>query len=180
MRHLPSVTETINPWVDFSRIAPGTLHAAADRGTAVHDVCLNFHVKNIPFVGKLPDGADGYIESFDRWYEAVVAEAILVEGRLFDDANGYSGQIDLLVKTTHGETWLCDLKTPAQLAKSWRLQIAAYRHLCELNNYKIDCAGSLRLHSDGGTPKMEWYKESGGRDFSIFLSALNCFRYFNS
>lgn len=32
MKMLPSVTQVIKPWVDFSAIAPDVLEAAADRG----------------------------------------------------------------------------------------------------------------------------------------------------
>ena len=182
MRYLPTVTEVINPWVDWSKIPPAMLQAAADRGTAIHDVCLNFHAKGLPYLGAIQDDAKGYIKSFDRWFDKIVGEVLLVEERLFDDANGYCGQIDLLVQTKQGEIWLVDLKSPVILSKSWKVQIAAYGRLCDLwsvkNNVNIDRCGSLRLRKDGGIPAMDWYEGSALQDFNIFLSALNCFRFF--
>ncbi|MFH2076584.1 MAG: hypothetical protein ABIJ57_14775 [Pseudomonadota bacterium] len=180
MRYLPTVTETIAPWVDFSRIPLATLQAAADRGTAVHAACANI-ARALPVIGVSVECA-GYVASFVGWFDKIVEEALLVEERLFDEANGYCGQIDLLVSTKGGELWLVDLKSPVILSKSWKVQIAAYGRLCDLwsvkNNVNIDRCGSLRLRKDGGIPSMDWYEGSALQDFNIFLSALNCFRFF--
>ncbi|HOG08681.1 MAG TPA: hypothetical protein PK983_11360 [Syntrophales bacterium] len=180
MRYLPTVTEVISPFVDFSRIPPNVLQMAADRGTSVHDVCLNFHAKGMPFVGEIQEDAKGYIESFDRWLDQIVADVLLVERRLFDEAHGFCGQIDLLVKTKQAEIWLPDLKTPLQKSRSWRVQMAAYLRLCNVAGYEPKRSGSLRLRKDGKVPMMDWYEESAAQDFNIFLSALNCHRFFKA
>ena len=178
MKLLPTVTEIINPWVDFSKISPNTLQAAADRGTAVHEACA-MHVQGIwSFVN--PPEIVGYVDSFRRWYDKMVVEAILVEERMFDKASGYCGQLDLVVKIYGGEIWLVDIKTPAVLSKSWRVQIASYKNLCEISGIKVDRCGSLRLRKDGKIPSMDWYEGSTLQDFNIFLAALNCYRFFNS
>jgi hypothetical protein len=176
MRYLPTVTEVIAPWVDFSRIAPDTLQAAADRGTAVHSACA-MHAQGMwSFV--TPPEIVGYVDSFRRWFDKMVGEVVLVEERLFDEANGFSGQLDLLVATKQGELWMPDLKTPMALSKSWRVQIAAYKFLAEISGNKPDRCGSLRLRRDGKIPAMDWYEGSAAQDFNIFLSALNCWRFF--
>lgn len=180
MRLLPSATEVISPWNDFSKIPPGVLQYASERGTLVHDVCLNFHAKGLPFIGTVQDDAKGYIASFDNWFERMVAEVILVEERLFDEANGYSGQIDLLVMTKQGEIWMPDLKTPLVKSKAWRVQIAAYRNLCCLKGYEPKRSGSLQLSPDGSLAKMNWYEGSAAQDFNIFLHCLNAYRYFQA
>jgi hypothetical protein len=180
MRYLPTVTECIAPWVDWSKIPPGVLQAAADRGTAVHAACANI-AQGIPVIGISVECA-GYVDSFRGWFDTIVEEVLLIEERLFDEANGYCGQIDLLVGTKQGEIWLIDVKTPLALSKSWRVQLAAYHHLCDLwaekNNVCLDRYGSLRLRPDGGIPAVDWYEGSAAPDFNIFLSALNCFRFF--
>lgn len=152
------------------------LQAAAERGTAVHEACA-MHAQGMwSFV--TPPAIVGYVDSFRRWFDKIVGEVLLVEERLFDEANGYCGQIDLLVSTKGGELWLVDLKSPVTLSKSWRVQIASYKNLVEINGHKLDRAGSLRLRKDGGIPAMDWYEGSAAQDFNIFLSALNCFRFF--
>ena len=176
MRYLPTTTEVINPWVDWSKILPGMLRAAADRGTRVHEACANI-AWGIPVIGVSVECA-GYVASFVGWFDKIAEEVLLVEERLFDEANGYCGQIDLLVRTKQGEIWLVDLKSPVTLSKSWRVQIASYKNLVEINGHKPDRAGSLRLRKDGGIPSMDWYEGSATQDFNIFLSALNCFRFF--
>jgi len=180
MRYLPTVTEAIGPWVDFSKIPLGVLQAAADRGTAVHEACANI-AQGIPVIGISVECA-GYVDSFRGWFDMIVEEVLLVEERLFDEASGYCGQIDLLVKTKQGEIWLVDLKSPVTLSKSWRVQLAAYQHLCllqpEINKKGINRCGSLRLRKDGGIPAMDWFERSAAQDFNIFLSCLNCYRYF--
>ena len=176
MRLLPTTTEVIAPWTDFSKIPPDVLQRAADRGTDVHAACTTF-AKGLPVMG-LPVELRGYFDSYRRWFEQIVQEVILVEERLFDEANGYCGQIDLLVKTKQGEVVLVDLKTPIALSKSWKLQIASYRHLLEMNGYHPDRCGSLRLSPDGKIPKMDFYEGSAAQDFNIFLHALNCYRFF--
>jgi len=120
----------------------------------------------------------GYFDSFRRWFDKVVDTVIVTEERLTDLAFGYHGQIDLLVKSKHGEILLVDLKTPLIKAKQWQTQMAAYRHLVEKSEYpNPDRTGSLRLSPDGGIPTMDWY-ESHIEDFNIFLSCLNSYRYF--
>jgi hypothetical protein len=130
-------------------------------------------------VFNVPPELDGYIVSFRRWFDAIVQEVIFVEHRMTDDAFQFTGQPDIFVKTKTGESDLIDNKTPITLQKAWRLQMAGYYHLTTKNFYKPDRVGSLRLHTEGKVPKMEWY-ESTAADFPIFLQALNLTRYFNS
>jgi hypothetical protein len=178
MRYLPSVTETMNPWMDFSGIPDNVLNHASERGTFVHDVCLNYHALGIPYMGEIPDDCVGFIESFRKWFDRIVPEVLAVEERLFDDVNGYSGQLDLLAGVGN-EIWLIDIKTPAIKSKQWRVQLAAYDKLCQdCLNIHPTRVGSLRLNRDGKTPKMDWYEGSRIQDFNVFLSALNCHRFF--
>ncbi len=172
--HLPSCTEVLKPWIDFSHVPPGMLQLASERGTRVHEACAA-HALGIwmPY----PDGdVRGYIFSFHRWFDSQVAEVLLVEERLADDRLGYHGQIDLVVRLKSGEVVIVDLKTPLAKSKAWRLQMAGY-----LNLYPTATkAGSLRLHPAGKVPKMDWYDGSAAADLAVFLSCLNVHRHFNS
>jgi hypothetical protein len=172
-----SVTEVLKPWSDFSRIPPAVLEAASARGTIVHDICANI-ARGI-FVMNVPEEAARYVASFQRWFDFLVNEVLLVETRLVDTDFGYHGEPDLIIKAKHGEIILVDNKTPVQLVKTWRLQCAGYNNLAEKNGMKPDRTGSLRLNPDGGIAKMEYYQNSL-TDFNYFLQALNLWRLFNT
>lgn len=174
---MPSVTQVLSPWSDFSRIPPSVLEAAALRGTAVHDVCATI-ARGLPVLS-IPLEAEGYVASFQRWFDLVVADVLLVEERLIDMDFLYHGEPDLIIRARHGEIILVDNKTPVQLVKSWRLQLAAYNHLAGKNGIVPDKVASLRLHPEGKVARMDYY-DNNGRDFALFLSALNLYRFFNN
>lgn len=159
-------------------IQPDVLRTAAERGTAVHDACASYAL-GLPVIG-LRDDAGPYVESFKRWFDRVVKNVILCEERLTDNNHGYHGEPDLLIEAKHGELILLDLKTPVSKMKTWRLQLAAYKNLCEIfTALEIDLVGSLRLSPEGKTPKMDYY-DYQAQDFNIFLSCLNAYRFFYS
>ncbi len=173
----PSVTSVLNPFADFSHVPPDRLEHAAARGTKVHDLCAR--IARGEYVIDLDPETAGYTASFMAWWARCAAEALLIEERLIDEALGFHGQPDLIVRLKHGEIALIDLKTPVTNQRSWLLQIAAYRHLCVQAGHKIDKAGTLQLSPEGKTARMKWADDSA-RDFNVFLSALNCYRYFNN
>lgn len=175
---VPSVTQVISPWSDFSMIPEKVLEVAAARGTLAHAVCLAY-AQGLPSFG-IDESVQGYFDSFRRWFDHVVDEVLLVEERLVDPDFGFSGQPDIIVKAKHGEILFPDLKTPAAKSKSWRLQIAAYRHLAEkVKGITPDRCGSLRLNKEGKTPTMDWYEGSYPQDMRRFLMAVELHRFFN-
>lgn len=176
----PSVTEVISPWVDWSKVPPALLLKAGERGTTVHDICLMRIAQGV-FPAGIPEGCEGYVESFQRWFDLMVDEVIFTEERLADVALGFHGQPDWVVKSRHEGIIHPDLKTPVTSQKAWRLQIAAYDHLIEINKGFIpDRSGSLQLRPDGGIAKMNYYEGSRLQDFNVFLSVLNVYRFFNA
>lgn len=177
----PSVTRIIAPWVDFSKITQATLQAAAERGTRIHEACaaIVLDIGWRPLTSEAREIA-GYVKSFERWFEAVVAEVVFTERELADERFGFIGHPDLLVRSKAGELLLVDLKSPLAKSKSWRLQLAAYAHLCELAGHRPGKIGSLRLHREGKAPAMDWYQESRLQDFNTFLHCLAAYRFFNS
>lgn len=173
----PSVTQVLSPFTDFSMIPAAILERSCLRGTAVHDICAN--IASGLFVTNIPEEAAGYVASFQRWFDFLVDEVLLVETRLVDTDFGYHGEPDLVIKAKHGEIILVDNKTPVQLVKTWRLQCAGYNNLATKNDMKPDKAGSLRLDPNGGIAKMTYY-ENSLTDFNYFLQALNLWRLFNT
>lgn len=176
----PSVTSVISPWVDWSQVPPHLLQAAADRGILVHDICLGKICHGIFPVG-IPGELRSYVDSFCRWFDLMVDRVIFTERRLYDSRLGYNGQPDLLVESTRaGGIIHVDLKTPVTTLKAWRLQIAAYDHLIGVAEIGgPDKSGTLQLDPAGGVAKMTYYEGSQNQDLSVFLSALNVYRFFN-
>ena len=173
---IPSVTQVIGPWQDFSRIPPGVLLHASERGTIVHDACANI-ARGLFILPPEPEIA-GYVDSFRAWFDLMVAEVLLVEERLVDMDLGFSGQLDLIVIAKNAECLLVDLKTPPGLKRAWRAQLAGYHRLAVIHGHAPDRVGSLRLSPEGKMAKMDWY-DPQGQDLAAFLSCLNCFRYFH-
>lgn len=169
-----SVTQIIKPWVSFEGIPKHILAAAAERGTAAHDGC--FSIARGQYPGPLADNVQGFVTSFERWYDSQVQDVILLEQRLVHPAYLYHGEPDLIVRLKTGKVALIDIKTPLMAARSWHIQVAAYRELGKANKTKIDAAGTIQLDRDGMVPKIIWSKDTGA-DLAIFLQMLNIHRY---
>lgn len=173
----PSVTQILQPWSDFSHIPPAVLEAASARGTAVHNACANY-ARGLLIMNTPPE-AIGYVQSFQCWFDFMVADVLLVEQRLVDTDFGYHGEPDLIIKAKSGSIILVDNKTPVQLVKTWQLQCAGYANLASKTGVTPNRIGSLRLDPDGGIAKMTYY-ENRATDFNLFIQALNLYRFFNS
>jgi len=168
------VTEILAPYQNFSGIPPDVLSRASERGTLVHRICA-VHAKGLAWLLDITSECQGYADSFKDWFKNMVQEVVFVEKRLTDKDLGFSGQIDLLVRLKSGKTVLIDLKTPAALGKTWRMQLAAYAYLAR-KEVAVDQVGSLRLSKKGNVGEVDWLKEEG-RDLAAFMNALSLANY---
>ena len=73
---------------------------------------------------------------------------------------------------------MIDIKTPKAYNPMWRPQLAAYKHLAEINGYKASRVMSLRF----GVQKPIVNESTGTCQYDLtgFLSALNACKYFQS
>lgn len=173
----PRVTEIISPWSGLDKIPEATLQHAAERGSLTHD--YNARIAKGEFVMTIDVSCIPYVQSFRKWFDQMVDEVVLVEERMVDESWGYTGQIDLLIKSkSDGMLWLVDEKTPTTSYKTWRLQLAAYHNLVVNRGYSPSRIGSLQLSPAGRLPRMKWYKNTA-QDFNLFTQALNLHRFFN-
>ena len=175
--NLPSVTQVLSPFVDYSRVPEHILSMASERGSRVHAVCA----ANLLGVWHQPvtEEIAGYVESFRRWADLAVESVSAVEPEMEDAALGYCGHIDAILRIKgDGCESVADIKTPAVCMLTWRAQLAAYRNLAEVNGHTISRVFSLRLDKDGGRAKVDEYTGTVRADFAAFLSALNAYRYF--
>ncbi len=175
---LPSVTQVLSPFSDFSGVRPEVLEHAAARGTKVHAVCAAY-AQGL-WVPKLDPEVQPYFDSFRRWFDAMVdGEANGVELEVISKAHGYVGHLDLAVSIRGDEgVSIIDIKTPATKNRLWSAQLAAYRVAYEEHWGRAAIrVASLRLKKDGSRAIFDEYTTSA-QDFAAFLSALNAYRWF--
>jgi hypothetical protein len=178
---MPSVTQVLKFVQDkaFARVPASVLEIACDRGQEVHRLCVGY--AKCLWVGEGFPKFLGYYNSFTRWFDEYVEEVILAEERLYDPVLNYDGEPDLIL-VIKGDSLpsLWDLKTPVQPAKSWRPQVAAYRHLAITDRkLEIGRVGCIRLSPEGRPPILDESTDTVFLDFNIFRSALNIYHYFN-
>ncbi len=177
---LPSVTQILAHFTDFSMISPDFLQAAAERGTAVHEACAAYALGLHKVV---PEELAGYLDSFKSWFNNYVVEVLAVEEEVIHPAFGYVGHVDLIA-TVAGirpkqTVAVIDYKSPVVASRSWNCQIVAYLEASR-DRYGTEIAGALMLRKDGGLPKMTWLEErEEATAFNAFTGALSAHNYIN-
>jgi hypothetical protein len=178
---IPSVTTILQPYTDFSGIPVHILEAAKKRGSEFHYYVHSYIGATIDGLYIPPPAPDiaGFFRSWKRWSDEVVQEFIASELALQDDAFGYCGHLDAIVRI-HGDKKLTvvDWKTPVQVQKTWELQVAGYRRLAEVAGYDIGREMSLRPDRDGGRAKPTEYTRYPIA-LQSFLGALSVWRFMN-
>jgi hypothetical protein len=173
---LPSVTEVLSVYQDFSNIPEATLGYATERGIAVHKTCAALAVGL--WAPKLCPEWQGFVVSTRHWFDRMVEEVILVETQLKDEKFGFTGTLDYLLRLKDKpDLTVMDLKTPVLRYKVWAGQLAAYLRLAQVNGYDATDALTLQPDPKGGSAKAH-YLEYGSEALTAFLAALTAYRYF--
>ena len=170
----PSVTQVMKPYINTDFFKP----EHAERGTIVHAACL-CDIQDLWHPPLKPE-YQGYFDSWKRWADNMIVKVILVETRLYDHDWGLKGKPDLAA-VLKGDTMasLTDLKTSQAEQRSWKLQIAAYRHLLRkdkgISTHRGMC---VRLKSDGSGCLVDEYARDYRQDLNVFTGILNAHKYF--
>jgi len=142
---LPSVTETIKPWIDTRWFT----EESAIRGSYVHDR-IYCHLDYQMFMEPINPAYEVYFRSFQK-FEPRIKDVILAEKRLADYDLGFCGQPDLIHIDEDGLVSLTDWKTGKAIYKYWPIQIGGYSILLKSQeNIKVDKAMIVRLREDDG------------------------------
>lgn len=194
----PRVSEIIGKQneAEMRGIPLEVLANAAIRGTAIHNHCLTL-VKGL-WASDVEPEHQPYVDAFINWYQNNVYQCLFAGVRLYDDIKRFTGEYDLIVvlKETK-QIALIDIKATAAESKSWPVQLAAYDHLCMVNDYpEIETFYNVHLKK----VKPPVFEKSGEEKvlvsppkvkavaiehknikpfWDIFSSALACFDYFN-
>lgn len=173
-------TTPLSIFNDFSKINPVVLHKACERGTKIHRYA-ELHMLNSYFPDPDSDLL-GYLNSFRRWYDTMVAELISTETRYYDDMLRVTGAIDIVAVLKNDKTpTIIDIKTGSVKSLTWDLQLAMYRQLYNIQkNTKVKAERRIviQLNKDGKFPKVHEYTKHE-HDLKIYLGVLQAYRYFN-
>lgn len=174
LKNYPRISEVLEPFEDFSMVPETTMAQAQYRGTQVHSATAAYALK---LFYSLPSEYAGYFLSFQTWFDKFVKRVIYVEKKLEDPVYGFMGSLDFYGELNSLGMGLIDWKTPLTIYKSWKLRMAAYRRLLDVDKKKVDVVAALQLDPNGGIPKMVRY-ENSAQDFNVFLGLLNAHHYF--
>ena len=174
----PRVTEILKPFTSWHLVPKDVLEKAAARGTSVHAICAALADDEWVPDGMINQELLGYVNSFKKWKEAQVAKFLIIEKRYKDDDLLYSGQLDFVIEGTDGKLYLVDLKTSASPQKSYSVQMGAYDLLLRKHEILVEAAMIVYLDKSGEFPEIELLEDMT-RERQVFLSALNCYEYFN-
>ena len=183
---IPSVTEVLGVFMDFSMINPSVLQHACDRGTRVHNA-IAAHLDGL-WVQPLDDEAQPYFDSFRRWADIMLDKVMLIENEGVCDCPGYGfmGHYDsalVLKGDDPGAVSVLDWKTPVTAGKTWTAQNASYCHLVEKHagldpEYHIHRTGSIMLSAKGKTAKIHENTHERNECFNAFIAALTAYKFF--
>jgi hypothetical protein len=182
---IPRQSDILSQWIDDQWFT----ETSRERGNEVHRATSA--IARGLWVSPLRTN-QGYVDSFQAWYDAMVIEVYYVEGwkkninGLWQRVGplisqlGFQGTPDF-IGLLRGDTYssVTDWKTSVSKQKVWQLQVSgAYRTLAEENGYKpIGRCLSLRLDPDGGQAKLAEYGSL--MDTAYFLRALDLWRFFH-
>lgn len=167
---------------------------ASIRGTKIHAYCTAYVLGLYP--PEIEPEYEPYVNCFMDWAQKNIDKPLHASIRLYDDSLRFTGEFDMLVSLKDTKKIaLLDLKSSAKESKSWAVQLSAYKHLCELNGYKVDQVFNLHLKRT----KPARYEQKEGEKvlvsppsvkivtrehkdlnsaWEIFSSALKCYDYF--
>lgn len=168
----PSVTTVLQTYpkgsyfekwlMDTGRNAESIKKEAGIQGTNVHNAIENFLKGGV--IKMMDDDGNEYF-TLNEWkmicrfmefwnYEGIDRDNIEVEEILFSNKMRLGGTGDLVVSIDN-ENWFIDYKTSNAMHKTYRIQLAIYKKMWELQNpgRKIDKYGVLWLNAKTRTKK---------------------------
>lgn len=164
---VPGVTSILSPLIDFSRVPPAVLQAAADFGTAVHLAC------ELDDVGDLDESTldAALIPYLDAWRAFCVDHDVnwdVIEQPVYHSSLRYAGTPDR-IGYVRGSKCVVDIKSTAQLYPSVGPQLSAYAYAYDAGMAPTMQRIAVQLKADG-TYKAQQYKDP--TDWPTFCSLL--------
>jgi len=185
-RLLPSVTSVLGlvlrkPGLERWRGRHGNEEAdrqsaeARSSGSAVHRQVEVFN-KNILLD---PAFTGGEPPAYRAWFQANIAEPVLVETVTFSTLHGYAGRVDLVARMRSGRLAVIDIKTVGRFGcyPEYLLQTAAYAAaLEESHGLAVGERHIVQIHRESGEVNLLTLEDLDG-DFGAWLRVLEYFRW---
>ena len=171
---VPSVTQALSIFDDFSGIPKDTLEYARDRGTAAHTATALYDQSNLD-LSSVDPVVKPYLDAWMKFCDELNFSPDHIEARVYSKKYQYAGTLDRVGTIKHPwglEDVILDIKTTAVISASTGPQLAAY-----------DQAGkesipdwpkkmpryTVQLRNDGSY-RMHCHEDKA--DLSVFLAAL--------
>lgn len=167
-RTVPSVTQILDPLIDFSMVDREVLERARRLGTAVHRL-IELEVAGTLDESSVSGILVGFLEQWRDFVKVTGFRTLHNELRLYSARYGYAGTMDL-----HGmldDETLIDTKSGAT-PKTAGLQTAAYHQLGVENGYFPPTTRRRVLDLKEDSWKLS-KPYTGTNDLRVFLSQLN-------
>ena len=168
-QRVPSVSSIINVVFPFEG-QELAVERAAQFGTALHKA-IELTIKRTLDPSTVDEALNPYLDQFWKFIssEDILTTQCKTEVKLYSKKFKFAGMIDLVEKNIY------DFKS-GQPHPKHHLQIAAYRHLWNINNPKNKKKSGIVVYLDGSdkNPAMVAEKPS---DFNAFLSCLEIYNF---
>ncbi len=161
---VPSVTQVLQAAglaADYSDVPRAHLMAAANIGTAVHQIAAGYLTKqprNWPLLAVTFSHEHPRIERAVRawagWIATVMPEVLAWERTSYSELFGFAGTLDMVCRIAD-VLWLIDLKCTSQVhLDAWGLQTAGYEVLWNEDHPDMPIERRGALHVADGQPKL--------------------------
>lgn len=174
-KRLPSVTQVLDRLVDWRHVDRSVLDAAAEFGSHVHQA-VDLWNRGVLDEEDLDPALTPYVDGWRKFLADTQATLIASEARLACRLPGYAGTADAIL-TLGGRVCLVDIKTGA-VPRTVGPQTAAYANAWDEANPRHRIRRRFALALDGSSYSLR--ECNNPADWSVFLSALNCWRFVNA
>lgn len=169
-RIVPSVTQVLEPLVDYDKVPRAVLERARLLGTAVHKATELYDSDDLD-MDSLSAELVPYLDAWQRFRAECDFHPITIEERVYHPAFGYAGTLDR-TGMVRGELAVLDIKKMMTLGPVIGLQLAAYKEARNCGcvaEQRITRRYALGLRADG-TYRLQPYDDPN--DFAVFASLL--------
>jgi hypothetical protein len=171
-QRLPSVTQVLEPLINYDGVPNGILQHAADRGTAVH-LATEFWDDGDLDEESIDPEVLPYVQAWQRFRAESGFVVERSEVRVYSARHRFAGTFDCL-GILRGRRVIVEKKTTAILAAATAIQVTAYRRAynetCRPPE-RIRQSYSVHLRRDGTYRLDEWTPDED--HWGAFLALLN-------
>lgn len=172
---VPSVTQLLSDFQDFSHVSPAVMEAAQLRGTNVHLLC-QFVDEDCLDESQFTAEELSYLPAWRAFLRDARPNWSAIERPFYSRRHGYAGTPDRagVLEGIGGARGVFDIKTPASESPLWALQTAGYGDLVSEWEPDLIRRFTIQLRPDGTYRLREWDKPG---DWPVFLSLVTLNRW---